>query len=46
MLELPAHPIAHHCAADLTPDDKASSRTGKHPTTLGIAGRDVGIGEG
>jgi hypothetical protein len=30
MLELAAHPVAHHCAADLTPDHEAGSRGSGH----------------
>jgi hypothetical protein len=50
MLELPAHPIAHHCAADLTTnhktrpgDRRAGSGAREHPVTLGIGGLDLGI---
>lgn len=37
MLELPAHAITHHRAADLTPDHEAGSRSGKGTVSaLGI----------
>ena len=46
MLKLPAHPIAHHGAANLAPDHEASSRSGKPAvSTLGIAGLDIRVGE-
>jgi hypothetical protein len=44
MLELSAHPIAHHCAANLTPDHETSSRSGKRTvSTLGTAGLDLRV---
>jgi hypothetical protein len=53
MLELPAHPIAHHRAAHLTPNDKtrsgdrsACSRLCEGAVTLGLDGLNVEIGEG
>ena len=46
MLELAAHPIAHYCAANLTPDHEPGARTGEHPTPIGVTGRDVCIGKG
>ncbi len=43
MLELPAHSIAHYCAANLTPHNEARSGTCEHPVTLDIGRLDLGI---
>src|SRR5665213_2745566 len=46
MLELAAHSIAHDRTTNLTPDDEASSGSGKPAvSTLGIAGLDRRVGE-
>jgi hypothetical protein len=42
MLELPAHPIAHHRATKLTADHETHSRASEGVVTLDIAGLKVG----
>ena len=53
MLQLPAHPIAHHRAADLTPNHKTCSGTHSGACSdvseSGVTprvGLDVGVGKG
>jgi hypothetical protein len=46
MLELPAHSIPHHCAADLTTDHEARSRSAKGAVrALDMARFDVRVSE-